>query len=283
MPSRVLALPFVIAALVLLYLTWEVDESYSVYIIPFALILAIIYVLSPQINWRWYKRRPPKLDPPLRMLLEKQHHFYQQLPAAEQQRFRERVALYMIAHEYMPQGMESVPEDIKAVVAINAVHLSFGREDFIMEPFERMVVYPKPFPSPQFPEKFHASELYEEDGVLLFAAEQLMRSYLQPRQYYNIGLHEFAKVFLHLHPDAGWPDKGAGIWEKLEQISNFSREAIARWINLPEPAIPARAVMISHFLVFPKQFKETLPKAYEKLKEIFNLDPAEQELDAGFD
>lgn len=273
MPSRILALPFVIAALVFLYLTWEVDESYSVYIIPCALVLAIIYVFNPQINWWWYKRRPPKLDPPIRMLLEKQHAFYRQLPPAEQERFRQRVALYMIAHEYMPQAMESVPDDVKAVVAINAVYLSFGQEDFIMEPFERIVIYPKPFPSPQFPEKFHASELYEEDGVLLFAAEQLMRSFLQPGQYYNTGLHEFAKVFLHLHPDAGWPEPGENTWEMLEEISRFSREAIVQWINLPEAAVPARAVMISHFFVFPERFQQILPGAFAQLKGIFEVDP----------
>jgi Mlc titration factor MtfA (ptsG expression regulator) len=276
MPSRLLALPFIIAALVFLYLSWEMDEGYSIYIIPCVLVLAVIYVLSPQLNWWWYKRRPPELEGPLRMLLNKQHPFYRQLPETERRRFRDRVALYMLAREFMPQAMKDVPEDIKGVVAINAVQLTFGHDDFLLEPFERIVIYPKPFPSPQFPEQFHASEIYEEDGVVLFSAEQLMQSFLHPQQFYNIGLHEFAKVYLHLHPDAGWPDLGEESWDKLEAVSGFSFDILSHWINLPGEAIPPQAVMISHFFVFPRRFRQILPEAYDRLVEILAQDPQDK-------
>jgi Mlc titration factor MtfA (ptsG expression regulator) len=281
MPSRILSIPFVVAALVLLYLTWEVDEGYSTWIIPPVLMLALIYIFSPQINWRWYVRRPPALDAPIRRMLQQFHRFYQQLAPEAKQRFRDRVALFMIAHEYMPQGVESIPEDIKAAVAIHAVQLTFGQDDFLLEPFERIVIYPKPFPSPQHPRQFHASEVYEEDGVLLFAAEQLMLGTTAPEQYYNIGLHEWAKVYLHLHPDAAWPAVDADSWERLERISGMSREAIVKWINLPEEAIPALPVAISHFFVFPARFKEEWPDAYAAFGAVFQLDPAEMQMPAG--
>ena len=243
--------------------------------------LAIVYIFSPQINWWWYVRHPPALDPPIRRLLHQQHRFFQRLTPSARQRFCDRVALYMIAHEFMPQGVESVPEDVKAAVAAEAVQLTFGQEDFFFFSFERIVIYPKPFPSPQFPRRFHASELYEEDAVLLFAAEQLMLGFTAPDRYYNIALHELAKVYLHLHPEAGWPEMDADSWERLERISGMSREAIVQWINLPEEAIPAPAVAISHFFVFPVRFKEEWPAAYAAFAETFRLDPAEMATLAG--
>jgi len=281
MPSRILSIPFVLAALIMLYCTWEVDEGYSTWIIPPVLILALIYIFSPQINWWWYVRRPPELDAPIRGMLQQYHRFYQQLGPAGKQRFRDRVALYMMAREYMPQNVESIPEDIKAAVAIAAVQLTFGQEDFLLEPFERIVIYPKPFPSPQFPRQVHASEIYEEDGVILFSAEQLMLGANAPDRYYNLGLHELAKVYYHLHPDAGWPEMDAGSWERLERISGMSREAIVGWINLPEEAIPVLAVAISHFFVFPLSFKKEWPAAYATFAGVFRLDPVEMAIPAG--
>lgn len=273
MPARLLALPFVIAALVFLYLTWEVDEGYSLYIVPCVLILAVIYVFSPQINWWWYKRRPPELEGPLKILLSKHNQFYRQLTEPQRRRFRERTALYMLAREFMPQAMEGVPEDIKCVVAASAVQLTFGQDDFLLDPFERIVIYPKPFPSPQYPEQFHTSEIHEEDGVLLFSAEQLMRSFLHPQEFYHIGVHEFAKVYLHLHPDAGWPDLKEFSWDKLEAVSGFNLDFLTRWINLPEEAIPPLAVLICHFFIFPRRLRQIMPEEYEQLVKIFGYTP----------
>ena len=271
MPSRILYVPFVIVALVMLYLTWEVDESFSVYIVPPVLVMALIYIFSPQINWWWYRRRPPELDERLRRLLLDHHRFYRELALEEKQRFRDRIALYMHTQDFMPQGMESVPEDVKLAVAAAAVRVTFGQEDFLLEPFEKIIIYPRPFPSPQFPEKFHASEVFEEDGVLLFSAEQLMRGFLDPIHFYDIGLHEFARVFRHLHPEAAWPELPEDIWDKMETVSRMSRENICKWINLPPEGIPARAVSIAHYFSFPERFREVLPGLFKAYGDIFGV------------
>ncbi len=271
--SRLLYFPFVIGALVFLYLTWEVDEGYSLYIVPMVIMIALIYVLSPQIDWWWYRRRPPQLEEPVRRLFFRHMVFYQNLSVEGRKRFSERVALFRIAHDYMPQAMESVPEDVKAIIAAAAVQLTFGREDYLLEPFEHIIVYPKPFPSPQFPRNVHASEIYEEDGVVMFSMEQLMYAFANPRQYYQLGLHEFAKVLIHKYREEDWPAMEADIWEKLEAISGMPRPAIVKWINVPEAAVPALAVCISHFFIFPEQFRIILPDLYQQLAMRLNLDP----------
>lgn len=274
MLSRILSAPFVIAALAFLYITWEVDESYALYIVPNVILLALIYVFSPQIDWWWFKRNPPKMDARVRAFFQKNYTFYQNLSLENKKRFRDRLGLFIIAKDFKPQGTDSVPEDIKAIIAANAIHLTFGLEDYLLDKFEHIVVYPKPFPSPAFPKHFHASETFEEDGVTLFAAEPLLQSFVKPRQYYNIGLHEYAQAFILSNPNQLWPRLEDDIWEKLEQVSGFSKEAIHRWINLEE--IDPLPVSIVHFLVFPQQFKTQLPKIFQSYSGIFQLNPLDE-------
>lgn len=272
LPSRVLSIPFMLGALGCLFLAWEVHEKYAIYVVPNVIVLAILYIFSPQINWWWYKRFPPRLDPKLGFLLEKQLAFYQQLTPENKKRFRERIFLFILANDFMPQAMENVPEDIKAIVAASAVQLSFGQEEFVFSKFERVVIYPKAFPSPQYPRMFHSSEIYEEDGVVLFSAEHLMRSFMQPAQYYNVGLHEYAKVFRAQYPEIDFPVLSEDIWKKMQEISGFSREAITKWINLE--VIEVFPVSVAHFFAFPKKFQAILPDLYRRYSEIFNQDPA---------
>lgn len=271
MPARILAIPFILAALVFLYLTWEVDPGYSIYIAPPVILLALAYVLSPQINWWWYQRHPPELKPKLRMLLERHLPYYAQLAEPEKARFRKRMALYMEANDFRAQGMESVPEDLKAVAAACAIQLTFGRKDFLLPKFENIFFYPHPFPSPQYPENFHASEIYEEDGVIIFSAEQLLPGFLQPFRYYNIGLHEYAKAFMASYPDLGYPRLPETIWDSLRPVSGFSKAKIHQWINLKD--IDPQPVAIVHFLTFPQAFQSALPELYAEYSRLFNQSP----------
>jgi Mlc titration factor MtfA (ptsG expression regulator) len=271
MPARILSIPFVLGAILFLFLAWEAHSSYSIYVVPFVIALAFIYILSPQINWWWWTRRPPDMPPKLRELLQRHLPYYQRLANSEKLRFRRRVRLYMEANDFMAKGMEDVTEDLKAVAAICAVQLTFGRKDFLLPKFEHLIFFPQPFPSPQYPKNFHASEIYEEDGAILFSAEQLMKGFLEPHNFYNIGLHEYAKVFERSYPELDIPPLTEDHWLELQQISGFSQAWIQQWINL-DP-IPLRPVSIVHFFTWPAAFQAQLPELYAAYARLFNQSP----------
>ncbi len=267
MLSKILLTPFILGALVFLYLAWEVDPDWSYYLIPCAVGAALVYVLSPQIDWWWYKRRPPELPTGLQTMFETRFDWYKQLPEPLRKRFRERTALYMKAHDFKAQGMETMPADVQAVIAATAVQISFGHQDFLMEPYEHIIVYPHPFPSPQYPDKWHTSELYDDDGVLIFSAQHLMLGFFKPRQYFHIALYEYARVFRRVHPEKPWPQWQESDWDTLQTISGMRREAIVKWIGLPDIDIDAVAVV--HFFVFPERFQRFLPERFATLRDIF--------------
>ena len=267
--ANMLIAPFALLTMVFLYLAWQVDESYSRWVIPTLVIAALIYILKPEINWWWYRRRPPQLDADLTSLLERFCRPYQRLDTQQQQQFRERVALFTLATDWTPVAWpeDSLPQDIQTALAAQAIALTLDREDFLFEPFEKVIVYPGPFPTQVHPIA-HASELYEPDGCLIFSAEQVMMAFAQPNRWFNVGLYEYARAFVHLHPAEAWPDFSDDLhWSSLEQASGMPRTHVESIIGLPHA--DQLGVAIHHYFNFRERFVEQLPVEAAAFQQIF--------------
>jgi len=264
MLARLLAIPLVILVFIFLYLAWTQGGQWAIYMAPPLILLAVIYVFSPQLNWWYFLRRPPKLDRRLQQLLLKRSPYYQNLSVADKKKFRTRMSLYMEAHDFQAMGdMDTIPADALGVLAHAVVELTFGQEDFLLDKFEKIILYFHPFPSPQYPKHLHTSELYEEDGVLLFSVPHLIRGFMEPTRYFSLAHYEYAKALHILYPDWKWPILGESSWEKLERISGFSKDAIQRFINLPD--IDPLAVAVHHLFQFTPAFRLHWPEMYERL------------------
>ncbi len=262
MPHRVLALPFGLAVVLFLVLAWRYEESYALWAIPPGIMLGAIIPLGPQIDWWWYKRFPPKLDQVGRHFLEKFDPFFQALNAEERKRAESRIRLWQFSQNFKSQAEDELPEEVSLALAASAVQLTWGMADFQFTPFETIVIYPKPFPSPQYLQ-FHASELYEEDGVLLFSAQHVLKGFTQWQHFYDLGMHELAHALIRIHPEISWPELPETIWEQLQMVSGFHKQAIVDWIGRPDvEPLPATIV---HLLHFPDKFQTVLPELTEQL------------------
>ena len=113
-PWQVVATPFGILGIILLYLTIKADGEggTTIPLVITTVILAAIYVLNPQINWWWWQRSPPPLDEKATRMLTDYCGFYRQLAPDMKQRFRDRVALYILGNDFM----RPVHPDRKSVV-----------------------------------------------------------------------------------------------------------------------------------------------------------------------
>ena len=269
--ANILALPFVTAALVVLYLAWEVDSAYALWMVPFVVTGAIIYLFAPQINWWWYTRRPPEMKPALRALLERYSAFYQNLDENGRKRFRDRIELYKMGTDWMPMAWEddALPNDVKAVLAAHCVMLTWNMEDFLLSKFERIIVYPYPFPTPNYAFA-HASETHKEDGCILFSAEQVMRAFLEPGAWYQVALHEYGRAYTLSYPEKDYPQfDHENVWDKLEAASGMPKEHIDSLVGIPV-TLPL-PVAIHHYFRFPDGFREHLPEAAEAFDKIFKV------------
>lgn len=252
-PSGILMAPFVLLALFCFYMAWNGQDNWAVGIIICVVMIAGVYVLSPQIDWFWYQKYPPRLDEDVKKLLERSP-LVTQLSPGERVVFETRTALFMMAKDFKGQGIDSIPEDVKAVVAASAVLVTLHQEDYLFPNYETIILYKHPFPSPQYPNHFHSSEVFDEDGVLLFCIEHLMKSFLSPYEFYPIALHEWTQVYVKTHPDKSWPNPPDNVWEKLGYISGFTRDWLQQWVNRPDlELLPA---VIVHWFLFPHLFPQ---------------------------
>jgi hypothetical protein len=267
LPSRVVAAPFILAGIILLWFTLQ-DQQYGVYLVIPAVFLTSIYVLHPQIDWWWYRRNPPDLDEGGRNLLQRFFPFYQNLPEEKRLAFRQRVALIQLATDFSAQAEQDPPDDAKIAFAANQAQLTFGLPHYLIPGYEKVIFYPSAFPSPQYPEHFHLSETFTEEtsnGYIL-SLQYMLAAFMHPSQYYNITMHELAQALLQSNPDWPWPLAGEEIWPKLEQISGFPSEKIKSTVNRPD--LEPQAAMVSQFMVFPDRFRAVLPEAFTHLNHL---------------
>lgn len=271
MLSRVLSVPFFVIAFYGLYRGWEGDTDFIVGVIIAVLALAAIFIMQPQIDWWWYRRHPPALPRPVVGFLEKYVLFYRRLSPADQLKFRQRTALFMLAKDFKPMAMEQVPDDIKLAVGICAVQLTFGSDEFLLGDYDTFVIYPHPFPSPQFPEVLHHSETFHEDKVFVFSGELLVRGVVEPGQFFNVGIYEMAGVLIDHIWKRPFPSLGTFDWPQVEKIMGVTREQISWQTGLP--ALDTRRVAVVGFFLFPDRFVRENRELFGSLCTYFRLNP----------
>ena len=253
--SRLLLLPFLLIALTGLYLGWEVDSSWTSLLIGGVLGGTVIYVLSPQIDWWWAVRHPPDLDPQMHTLLLRVDPTYRALSRRDQLRFRQRVALFLMGHAFMPQGWEEVPYDVQVIIGVGAIKARKPESEVLYPHCERIVVYPTAFPSPAHPQDWHHSEWFPEDGVALFAADAVLTSWQGSAKVLDLALYEYCRIQAALHPHPEVPEDD--LWAAIKQLTGWELAILQEWIGIPE--VDPAAVLLSRYHRDPEATIEALP------------------------
>ena len=148
-----------------------------------------------------------------------------------------------VAEELVSEGIEDVPEDLKYIVAFYAVGVTFQSPVFLFKGYDRIVFYPHPFLSPNYPDHVHSCEVEHEDGTIIYSVEQLMASFFQPEKYYPIGGHPFAEI-LTANPASNEKIKVC-TWKEIESISGFSKESIDAFIGLEQTNSEAVSIVLN--------------------------------------
>ncbi len=254
------------------YMTYTKSFGSTLFYLLFICVVGLVaaYMMSPQLDWWWFKRTPPPMHRGVEKQMRVMVPFYDKLDSVEKKRFRDRVMLTMEAKEFIPVVFETLPEDVKTIIAAQIVMMTFGMEKYLLHPYERVVVYPHAFPSPNY--KFlHSSEINHEDGCVIFDAERMMLGVGNPSRYYNLILHEYAHAFLKIYPEYDFPIFNKESYPKLKEIRGLDFEFICKYVGMKE--VDVRQVVVEHFFVTPKRFKHFLPEVYEQMTRIFNIDP----------
>ncbi len=269
--TRFISAPFILALIFVFYqssVSYEFRDAYGWLVFPLVIIAVAFYIFSPQIDFWYHQKYPVKLDKQIVDWLDKHFPFYQQLEETEQQKFRDRLSLFMEAKEFtlMKQELITMPEDMKMIISAHAIQVSFAHEDYLLDRFERIVAYTHPFPTPFYPH-LHNVEVEENDGVLLFNFEQIMNS-LQTEPSYNIAYHGFIEAYLI---DWGLDELQLTVnaEQTFQDISALTAEQINQSIGFDRAE--ANTVTIHHYVKFKNKMNEAAPKLFNEIKTKVNL------------
>ena len=201
-------------------------------------ISVLVYVFQPQINYWWMKKQKIKLNALEHHFLITHFPYYQQLPEEEQKKFGQNCLFFVEAKDFILQGVPSLPDDIKLLIAAQAVGLeyNFAEREKSFDDFERIAIYPHPFISPEI-DKVHASETHFEDKVWIFSLQQMLPGLTKPNEYFNIVAYEFAKTLNYKNPSQFKDLKKLSaeeLWAKIEEEFDISLADIQRWLNLED-------------------------------------------------
>lgn len=263
MNSKLIAVPLMVIAVALLYAVWEIDESYSWYLAVVILLLAVVYIMAPQIDWYFSKKQPALLDEGARKFLLRHSRFFQELPIEGKKQFEQRISLWIESREWRAQNLDEVPEDVKVVIAAGAVETFWPHgDDYLLPDYEQVVLFMGPFPTPQH-HAWHASETFAEDGVLLFSVDHLLRAFVEPHHFLRLDLYETSGLLLQKRPDIKLPPI-ADQANVLARISRFPHDRVEAFLGLPIENLDQ--LTLSYFLQFPENFRDELPVVYRYLE-----------------
>lgn len=262
-------LAFIIGTFIVLYTYRTTGAWLSEYLVIPAIIATTAYMLGPQINLWWYKRKPPKLDAKIKRIFEHYSSYYRELDKETKALFDSRIVLYIEDKDWIHMGLEDeMPYDIRAIIAFQPVRMTLHQKNYLLQPVNRVIVYPYPFLSPGYPKHYHASEFYAEDGAVLFSLRHLLPAFNEPEKYFNIVLYEYAKVFRQVNTHIQYPVLDEQFWRDLYRVANYGHSEIRALIGMPDP-VDDFGVAVHHYFIYGKYFRDVYPELSNHLDNIF--------------
>ncbi|NNE26832.1 MAG: hypothetical protein HKN09_08315 [Saprospiraceae bacterium] len=266
--SRVVAIPFGLAVLYFLFVAFnDSTSSVLVWIIVPVAILILIYLFQPQIDYWWLVRNPIPLDPKLEKLISKINPQYRAMNEEDKQRFENRMLLFVEAKAFIGKGEDDkdVPYDIKYMIAQAAVSLTWNLKTFLINPFERIILYKHPFPSPRF-QFLHAYETEVEDGVIIMALDFMEKGLFEPDHFYPLLNHCLAEAFIKAHPAINFPNGGQDFWERYTRMTGFEKEKVLTTLGFKQ--MDQSILLLTAYLTYPERTLAHFPEERQQLQNL---------------
>lgn len=268
--SHILASPFGLVLLYLGYNSLTIDNyPYSIWMVIPIIVLMLLYLFKPQLDYWWLTKFPVKFDPELAEFLAKNNSYYKSLEGDEKVKFEKRLNLYMEARDYKAIGameQKDIPYDMKALLASIPVQLAMHKEDYLIGDMDRIFLYKHPFPTPskQF---LHTVESHVEDGVFIFSLHEWQAATHEPKRFYNNIWYGYVDAFLKIFNDDTSAIERYATFEIIQKIGGYTEEYILKILGLK--AVDPLVVLCGLYFTHPDDMKSNAPEVYKDLKSFF--------------
>ena len=270
--SIILAVPFLIALAILLPLSFSHEyRDFMGWLIVPVIILTFLYTFRPQIDYWWIQRQRMGLDPPLMEWLMDNSKFYKSLTDEEKQKFEQRASLFLDSKDFKLKATEDhkVPEQYKLLSIHEALRITWKLDDFLFKNYDRIVLYPHAFPTPDH-KYLHPCEVHAVDGILLMSKPHLINGFVNTDQYFNIGLYTWITAHMKDSKLEGYPMINALEINDLDSLLPYSTEKIKELIG--ERLFLSQAMFAYAFFTYPVKFKRSFSEYHRAFCKVFNTE-----------
>lgn len=221
---------------------------------------------------------PKKLSNSNKEILRNRIAFYTKLSEKRKSYFEHRVATFIESYPFIPKEGLIITNEMKVMIAATAVKLTFGMRKYIIDDFDKIIIYPEPYYS-TINDAWHKGEFNPRMKAIVFSWKDFLEGYDYANDNLNLGLHEFAHA-IHLH---GLKNSDAS---SLQFAKMYVK--IRDYIEIPEVSekliasdyfrvyaytnhFEFIAVILEHFFETPEQFQEEHPELFLKVRKMINF------------
>ena len=209
--------------------------------------------------------------------------YFEKLPDKLKLKFLLRVRKFIRHRSFEGRNGFEVTNEIKARIAGAAIQLTLGLDEFTLDHFSKIIVYPESYYS-KLTGKFHMGEANVR-GILVISWKDFIKGYSIPDDSFNVGLHEMAHALeLSKRLGGNYDLYFSQYYEKWKRITREEYENLRddKDSFLRSYAGTNRseffAVCIEHFFEKSEEFRNRLPDIYFHLCILLNQDPLRSDM-----
>ena len=212
-------------------------------------------------------------------LLTKKFSYYNKLSDFQKTKFIDRLCVFLKRKKFSAREGIELTMEIRVLVSAPAIQLTLGMEDFLLDYFENILVYPDVYKNPHTG-NFHKGET-NLSGFICFSFKHLLKGFEKEHDNHNLGLHEFAHA-LRFSSIKG--HEGDVFFENYfpkliavaeQEYFKLRRKQDSIFRNYGGSNINEFfSVIVEHFFESPLQFKLHHPEIFKHLCVLLNQIPS---------
>lgn len=221
--------------------------------------------------------KPNKIAPEEESFLRQNFPFYQNLSDRHKVYFHHRLSTFKKKYVFIPREDFQINREMQTLVAGTYVMLTFGMRRYLIDTFDKIIIYPDTYYS-NHTEEYHKGEFNPRMKAVVFSWNDFINGFETDNDNLNLGIHEFSHV-VHLHSLRS--NDGSSLafrkhYKRLHKEVNHPPNR-QRLIDSDYFRIYAFtnqfefiSVIIEHYFETPNEFKTQFPELFENVSKMLN-------------
>lgn len=221
--------------------------------------------------------RPRKATPEQEYILRQKFQFYQKLSEKHKIYFHHRLSTFINSYKFIAREDFQINKEAETLIAATYVMLTFGMRRYIIDSFDKIIVYPEAYYATEN-EEYHKGEFNPRLKSVVFSWKDFVAGYEIGNDNLNLGIHEFSHA-IHCHSLRSDDGSSLAFKKQFELINREVNHPVNRQrlidskyfrIYAYTNAFEFISVIIEHYFETPEEFKKEFPELFNRVSKMLN-------------